>query len=172
MIEIASVQGNLSSEMRDRLKCTWGGTTRVTRGRTHTLENLQGYMATDESTGRLSGVALYRVDAGSCELVVHESIFHRRGIGTRLLEMVLKTCDKDGVRRVWMVVNNDNVGAMRFYQKRGFNLCGFHPDSYRKVRESRPELPQYGCDGIAIRHELEFELELDGTGSWERYLMR
>ena len=45
------------------------------------------------------------------------------------------------------------------YQKRGFEWGGFHKDAMLESRKLKPEIPEYGEDGIPIKHELEFEFE-------------
>ena len=46
----------------------------------------------------------------------------RIGIGSRLLERVIEVARDAGSRRVWLTTTNDNLDALRFYQRRGFRL--------------------------------------------------
>jgi ribosomal protein S18 acetylase RimI-like enzyme len=58
-------------------------------------------------------------------------------------------------------VPNDNLHALRFYQKRGFVLVALHRNALEASRKLKPEIPLVGIDGIPIRDEIELELVLD-----------
>lgn len=158
MIHIEQIHGQMSSELQERLAGTWGSSVLVTRGKNHDPADLMGFIATDEVTGRLAGIALFRVTQQEMELVALDSVFQRRGIGTRLLESVIAHFRDNGFKRLWLIATNDNINAIRFYQKRGFDLCAFYKDGIMKARTTKPQIPPVGYDGIPIRHELEFEM--------------
>ena len=42
-------------------------------------------------------------------------------------------------------------------QKFGFEWVAFYQNAIRESRKLKPEIPQYGNDGIPIKHEIEFE---------------
>ena len=65
-----------------------------------------------------------------------------------------------GCGRVWLITTNDNLRALRFYQRRGFRLVAVHPDALERSRELKPSIPEIGLDGIPLRDELELELTL------------
>ena len=67
-----------------------------------------------------------------------------------------------GVHRLWLVTTNDNTPAIRFYQRQGWDLVELHHDAVAKARAAKPAIPLRGHDDIEIRHELMFELRLDG----------
>ena len=55
---------------------------------------------------------------------------------------------------------NDNTAVLRFYQRAGWDLVGFHRNALAQSRVLKPSIPQMGLDSIPIRHELELELPL------------
>ncbi len=64
-----------------------------------------------------------------------------------------------GCSRIFVITTNDNVEALRFYQRRGFRLAELRAgDVDRSRRELRPEIPEVGEFGIEIRDEIELEL--------------
>ena len=66
-----------------------------------------------------------------------------------------------GCTRLWLVTTNDNVDALRFYQRRGFRLRALRPGAVDEARrELKPEIPEIGDHGIPLRDELELELDL------------
>ncbi len=62
-----------------------------------------------------------------------------------------------GCRRLHVVTTNDNVDALRFYQKRGFVLCELRRDAITAGRRLKPTIPWLGTYGIPLRDELELE---------------
>ncbi|GAE90166.1 acetyltransferase [Acetivibrio straminisolvens JCM 21531] len=59
-----------------------------------------------------------------------------------------------------MITTNDNTRAIRYYQKRGFNLCNIYLNSVNEARKIKPQIPLHGYDNIPILHEIEFEMLL------------
>jgi hypothetical protein len=52
------------------------------------------------------------------------------------------------------------IGALRFYQKRGFRLTALYPNALEASRKLKPQISMKAANGIPIRDELELELEL------------
>ena len=59
-----------------------------------------------------------------------------------------------GVRELWLTTTNDNLDALRFYQRRGFRLAEVRAGATDGYRERKPSIPLVGEFGIAIRAEL------------------
>ena len=59
-----------------------------------------------------------------------------------------------------MITTNDNLHALRYYQKRGFDIIGFNYNALDEARKIKPEIPLTGMDGIPLKHEIELELLL------------
>jgi GNAT superfamily N-acetyltransferase len=108
---------------------------------------------------RADGRRHYSIDGGACEIVTIDSLIER-GIGTALVEAVTDAARAAGCGRLWLVTTNDNLPALRFYQKRRFALVAVHREAVAEARKLKPEIPLVGLDGIPIRDELELELEL------------
>ena len=49
------------------------------------------------------------------------------GAGTALLEAIERVARDAGCTRLWLITTNDNVDALRFYQRRGFRLARCTP---------------------------------------------
>jgi ribosomal protein S18 acetylase RimI-like enzyme len=131
----------------------------VSRGRMHDDASvLDGYVV--EHDGRPIGCALWHEIDGDAELVVLVTTYRGAGAGTALLDVVVEHSRQAGWKRLWLVTTNDNTDAIRLYQRAGWDWVGFHPDSVTDARALKPELPDAGAHGIAIRHEIEFEYPL------------
>ena len=64
-----------------------------------------------------------------------------------------------GARRLWLITTNDNVDALRFYQRRGFRLVRVHAGAVDRSRAAlKPGIPEAGDHGIPLRDELELEM--------------
>lgn len=111
-----------------------------------------------ERDGHPIGLVTYRDDgSGGWEILSLASVAPRSGAGTALLEWVRQRARIAGVARLWLVTTNENLAALRFYQRRGFDLVRLHRDAVVRARELKPGIPLVE-DGIPIRHELELEL--------------
>lgn len=113
------------------------------------------------SDGRLSGVATYVVDGNACELLTLHAATRRTGIGSALVAAVRDLARDAGCRRLWVVTTNDNLDALRFYQRRGFRLARVRPGEVDRSRAMlKPEIPTTGRFDIPIRDEVELEMPL------------
>ena len=63
-------------------------------------------------------------------------------------------------RRAWLITTNDNLDAIRFYQRRGFTIATVHAGAIEQSRTIKPSIPLVGSYGIPIRDEIEFEMLL------------
>jgi GNAT superfamily N-acetyltransferase len=129
----------------------------LSRGRlTEDVARLEGFLA--ERAGTRVGYALVRIDNDELEVVALEALTRRQGIGTALLEAAADEARRAGCARAWLITTNDNLDALRFYQRRGWDLIALHRDAVTAGRHLKPELPEVGDYGLPIRHELEFQL--------------
>lgn len=136
----------------------WGSTRIVTRGQVYLGHLLDGFIA--EQDGEPVGLITYRIDGDACEVVTLNSLAQGQGIGTALLETVKQVALESGCRRLWLITTNDNLPALRFYQKRGFHLVAVYPNALEASRRLKPEIPLFGLDNIPLRDEIELELTL------------
>lgn len=95
-----------------------------------------------------------------CEILTHNSMADSGGIGSCLLAAVRNEARAHNCHRLWLVTTNDNTPAIRFYQRRDFDICALHKNAISKARELKPEIPDEGLDGIRVRHEIELEYVL------------
>jgi ribosomal protein S18 acetylase RimI-like enzyme len=142
---------------RAKLAELWGEFV-VSRGRVHDPSALPGFVA--EEGGEPVGLATYRIDGADCEVVTINAFPKGGGAGTALIDAVAGTARAAGCRRVWLITTNDNLRALRFYQRRGFRLAELHRDALDRSRELKPSISEIGLDGIPLRDELELELTL------------
>jgi N-acetylglutamate synthase-like GNAT family acetyltransferase len=140
------------------LEAHWGSTKLVTRGRIHEGTELPAFIAEKEGQG--VGLATYHADGHECEMVSLNSLHEGIGIGTALVQAVVQAARKAECRRLFLITTNDNLAALRFYQRRGFRLAGLRPNALEVSRRLKPEIPLIGLHGIPLRDEIECELRL------------
>jgi GNAT superfamily N-acetyltransferase len=114
-----------------------------------------------EEDGRLLGVLTYIVDREQCEILTLHTAQHWQGVGTALIEAVERLATQQGCSRLWLITTNDNVDALRFYQRRGFRLAALHRGAVDDSRARlKPEIPTLGDYGIPLRDEIELDKHL------------
>jgi len=134
----------------------WGSDFIVSRGKIQKPENLRGVIA--EENGEKVGLATIHIENNEMELVTIDSLKPGRGIGTIILNEVVNIAKKENVRRLWLITTNDNMNALKFYQKNNFHLVKIYPNALEESRKIKPEIPEIGEDGIPLRDEIELEI--------------
>ncbi|WP_426571615.1 GNAT family N-acetyltransferase [Aquihabitans sp. McL0605] len=138
----------------------WGSTI-VSVGVEHRVADLGALLA--EIGGRPAGLLTWRrVEAANeIEVVGLEAWVRDRGVGSALLRAVRSEGRRLGVDRLWLITNNDNTDALRFYQRRGWDLVAVHRGGADRSRDVKPSIPLVGAHGIPVHHEVELELVVD-----------
>ena len=137
----------------------WGTPIIASHGSAFDPAELPGFVARQDNA--TVGLITYVIADGQCEIVTLNSLKERMGIGTQLIQMVKQTAVEAGCSRLWLITTNDNLHALKFYQKRGFRLNGIRPSAVDEARKLKPEIPLIGNDGIPIHDELELEMLLE-----------
>jgi ribosomal protein S18 acetylase RimI-like enzyme len=135
----------------------WGGAEIIVHGEVFRPEQLQGFVA--ESW---AGIVTYIIVGDECEIISLDSLQAGRGIGTALINGVVDEARRNGCRRVCLSTTNDNLGALGFYQRRGFELVRIRRGAIDESRRLKPGIPLIGENRIRIRDEVELELPLRG----------
>jgi len=142
------------------MQAQWGSTVMVSRGVLYHPAEMPGFVA--EDGGEMVGFLTYHLAGAACEVVVIEAIRPFQGIGTQLITAVRQIAQAAGCHRLWLITTNDNLPALRFYQRRGFVLVAVHRHALARSRQLKPEIPLIGLDGIPLRDEIELEMALPG----------
>ncbi|OGO20361.1 MAG: GNAT family N-acetyltransferase [Chloroflexi bacterium RBG_16_48_8] len=137
----------------------WGSEIIVVHQTLYTPTDLPGIVAV--RMDKRVGLITYHIRGHECEIVTLDSLSPSIGIGTSLIREVRKIARDAGCRRLWLITTNDNVQALRFYQKRGFVLVAIHRNAVEGARKIKPEIPMVNEEGIPIRDEIELEMILD-----------
>jgi ribosomal protein S18 acetylase RimI-like enzyme len=143
--------------VREHARRRWGGERVVSRGRVREVAGLAGFAAIED--GRPVGLLTYAIEDGDCEVVTLDSEPEGRGAGSAVVAALAAEARRRRWRRVWLVTTNDNLRALRFYQRRGFRLAALYAGALEESRRLKPSIPLVGMHGIPLRDELELELD-------------
>ena len=135
----------------------WGSTIMIGHGVTYRIDQLPGLVADVE--GEHAGLLTYDIQDQNCEIVSLDST--QPGVGTALMEAIKTLAQRQHCTRLWLITTNDNLHALRFYQRRGYALVAVYRDAVTQSRKLKTEIPLLGNDDIPIRDEIELELILD-----------
>ncbi len=137
----------------------WAGPFLALNGSLHDSRTLPG-IAVLNNSGAVLGYLLYELCETECEIMALESLCPDGGIGTALIERVKAVAGKLGKQKIVVTTTNDNLHAIRFYQKRGFALRALRVNMMEISRRLKPGIPEIGIDGIPLRDEVELEFNL------------
>jgi GNAT superfamily N-acetyltransferase len=158
----------------DTLTASWGGTTVVAHGVVYDASTLPALIAerdseiaerdgeTAEEPGQPERVGLltYDITAQGLEVVSIDAPVRHAGAGSALLVAAAATARAAGAGRMWLVTTNDNLDALRFYQRRGMRIVGVASGAVDESRRLKPSIPPVGEYGIPLHDELILELML------------
>lgn len=136
----------------------WLSTDMIIRGTRIDMTKVDGIGIWDAE--RLVGLLTYTIQGETCEIISLDSLTKGKGIGTSLINQAIQIAHKNKCKKIIVVTTNDNIHAMRFYQKRGFDMARFYANALDVSRKMKPEIPLIGENGIPLKHEIEFEINL------------
>jgi len=136
----------------------WGGEDMISRGHVHHVEQLEGFVVEDGD--EWVGLLTFVVKDGECEVTSLDSLRAGQGIGSTLMDKAIEEARARRCRRLFLITTNDNLNALGFYQKRGFQIVAVYPGAVNESRKIKPGIPLVGMDGIPLRDEIELEMIL------------
>jgi len=157
---IVPISDILRHRVQPLVNDAWDAPLIVVNGKLWDTRKLPGIAALTDN-GDVAGYLLYAMHDGECEIMVLESLHENIGIGTRLIERIKVIAKEHNIKKVVVMTTNDNLRAFRFYQRRGFTLRALRPNTLALSRRLKPEIPQKSADGIPLRDEIEFEMNID-----------
>ena len=136
----------------------WFTTIMIIRGKEVDMNNVEGYFVTEHD--EIVGLITYILYDNTLEIISLDSLREKCGIGTLLVNKVISVAKDAGCKRIVLITTNDNLNAMGFYQKRGFDMSRLYRNALDISRKMKPEIPLLGENDIPLKHEIEFEMVL------------
>ncbi len=148
----------ISEENRKEANCfieeNWFTTDMAIRGELIDMTCTEGFAAYED--GEMCGLVTYRLcDDSTLEILSIDSKIENHGHGSLLLETAVCYAVEHECRRICVVTTNDNLNALRFYQKRGFVISEIRQQAVERDRELKPQIPVIGYNGIPVNCEIE-----------------
>jgi GNAT superfamily N-acetyltransferase len=146
--------------LRQVWKENWGDEFMIEHGVIYHPDALEGFIALDghEWIGEIT--YNFTKDGAACEIVTLDSEREGQGLGTKLIKAVIEEAHKRNCNRVFLITTNDNLNALGFYQKRGFEMVKIYRGAVTESRKIKPNIPLIGMNKIPLRDEIELEINL------------
>ncbi|KGX90153.1 GNAT family N-acetyltransferase [Pontibacillus marinus] len=152
-MKVYAVEELQKNKIIEFFKFHWGSPEMVVSSGVYNCSELNGFTILNE--GKIIGLITYIIKHNECEIISLDSIEEGKGIGTLLVQEVENLAIKKQCKLLKLVTTNDNLLALKFYQKRGFVLSRIINNAVDKARKLKPGIPLIGNDGIPIRDEIE-----------------
>jgi GNAT superfamily N-acetyltransferase len=136
----------------------WGSEIVTVHGVSLRPAEMPGFIA--ERSRQIVGLLTYQLLGDTLEIVTLNALDRHVGIGTLLIEAAADDARRLGCHDIRLTTTNDNVDALRFYQRRGFRLAELRPGAVDKSRQEKPEIPRVGDYGIPLRDEIDLTLRV------------
>lgn len=131
----------------------WGDEIVVARNQIIRYDEVDGFVYDD-----WAGVITFMSRGGECEITSLDSLHEGKGIGTELINEVVGDAKEKKCRRVFLITTNDNLHALGFYQRCGFELVAIYRGAVNESRKIKPSIPLIGENNIPLRDEIELEI--------------
>lgn len=136
----------------------WGADFMVTRGKIYRPEQLNGFVA--ETDDGWLGLVTFVIEDHEMEVTSLDSLREGNGIGTALINKVIEAARAKECQRLFLITTNDNLNALGFYQRRGFELSKLYRGAINESRKLKPSISLIGENNIPLRDEIELEMIL------------
>lgn len=146
------------NRIRTIIRQFWGDDTLVVHGELFHPAQLDGFKAI--AAGEIIGILHYQLRGTECEILSLASLREGQGVGTALIDAVEGLARENGCHQLSLITTNDNLHALRFYQRRGFYLSTLYPNQVVQSRKLKPAIPMIGESGIPIRDEILLKKDL------------
>lgn len=132
----------------------WGSAEMVVSSGIYNCSELDGFIYVNEYD-EITGLITYIIRNNECEVISLDSTEEGKGIGTELVRVVEDIAKQNRCEVISLLTTNDNLHALKFYQKRGYRIVEIIPDAVQKARAIKPFIPLIGNDDIPLHDELK-----------------
>lgn len=156
--KICEIDADLREKVQSILDDSWSSPYLAINGKLWDSRTMPGVAAVCDDD--VLGYLLWEFHDDECEIMVLESVAQNIGIASALIEQVKQAAKASGMSKVIVQTSNDNIHAFRFYQRRGFTIRNVRVGAMDAARKLKPSIPLIGKDGIPLRDEIEFEINV------------
>lgn len=156
--KIISVDEKTREKVNKILEKEWEETKIISRGKIIDGTKLDGFIAIKDT--KIIGLITYIIENDECEIVSLNSFIENNGIGSKLIDKVKRCAKENNCKHLVLITTNNNVRAIEFYQKRGFEFSNIYINAIENSRKLKPRIPLYDDNGLPIKDEIEFKIKL------------
>ncbi|MBD3194996.1 MAG: GNAT family N-acetyltransferase [Candidatus Lokiarchaeota archaeon] len=135
------------------IKEEWVSLKILSHGTEFNVKKLPGLVAYMD--GEKVGLLFYTFLNEVCEIITLNSLIENMGIGSALLHSLEITAKKNNINMISATTTNNNIKALRFYQKNGFTLNKLRKNILSDYRKVKPNIPLISENKIPIRDEID-----------------
>ncbi|TCL56248.1 acetyltransferase (GNAT) family protein [Kineothrix alysoides] len=157
-MEYIFINSENRSDINSFIASHWLTTKMIIRGNIVDMTQVDGIAVYENS--EIIALLTYTISGNLCEIISLDSLLEGRGIATELIKKILSVARQNQCSKIIAITTNDNINAMRFYQKRGFDMVRLYHNALDISRKLKPEIPFIGENDIPLQHEIEFEYDL------------
>jgi N-acetylglutamate synthase-like GNAT family acetyltransferase len=141
--------------LRDFWIAEWGSDFMVVHKTIIRYDEVEGFVHHD-----WTGLITFVIRDSQCEVISLNSLQESQGIATSLIKEVLREAKENKCLRIFLITTNDNLQALGFYQRRGFELAALRRGAVDESRKIKPSIPRIGMNEIPLRDEIELEIKI------------
>ncbi|MBU9813494.1 GNAT family N-acetyltransferase [Rahnella sp. C60] len=131
-----------------------GGDSMVVHGEEFILTSLPVFVCSKDD--EVYGFCIFKENEKYIEIIALNALTPGKGIGSVLIGEVIRYAKANGKFQIKLTTTNENVGAITFYKKMGFELYAVDAGAVTRARLIKPSIPLFSDQGILIKDELNF----------------
>ena len=155
---IQPISENNRQQVIDFFKEHWGSLQMVISSGMYDCASLDGFVYVEGTS--IIGLITYVLHRDSLEVISLDSIQEGKGIGSCLMGEVEHFAKERSISEIELITTNDNLQALKFYQKRGYRITEVIPNAVLEARKVKPTIPLIGNEGIPLLDELKLKKKI------------
>ena len=157
-MDIKTISSENREQINNFIRSHWFSTVMVVRGELVDMTILDGFVTYEGE--KIIGLMTYKINGTECEIMSLDSLKENQGIGANLVNKIIEIASEKKCTKIKLITTNDNINALRFYQKLGFDMAKLYHNALDISRKLKPSIPLLGEFDIPVKHEIEFEMDL------------
>ncbi|MCU7557997.1 GNAT family N-acetyltransferase [Macrococcus capreoli] len=133
----------------------WGSPEMIISSGRYDCSTLPGLIYIENDV--IIGLLTYVIKEKTIEIISLDSLIENKGIGTKLIMFLEQLAYKNCMLKIELITTNDNLRALKFYQKFGFRMIKIIPNAVNEAREIKPQILVIAESGIPINDEIVLE---------------
>ena len=153
-MKVLKITNDNKNDVRKFFIKHWGSAEMVVSSGVYNCSELDGFIYLNERD-EIMGLITYIIRNNECEIISLDSTEEGKGIGSELVRAVENLAKQNRCEVISLLTTNDNLHALKFYQKRGYRIVEIIRDAVQKARAIKPSIPLIGNDDIPLHDELK-----------------